>query len=64
VLLGPSLSRRDEPGFFRAVVWLWPAGDLPSTAMLKMMGMATKQARLSDDRRAELLADFRKNDRA
>src|SRR2546429_9926246 len=27
-----------------------------------MMGMATKQARLSDDRRAELLADFRKND--
>ena len=30
--------------------------------MLKMMGMATKQARLSDNRRAELLADFRKND--
>jgi pimeloyl-ACP methyl ester carboxylesterase len=30
--------------------------------MLKMMGMATKQARLSDGRRAELLADFRKND--
>jgi hypothetical protein len=29
--------------------------------MLKMMGMATKQARLSDGRRAELLADFRKN---
>ena len=30
--------------------------------MLKMMSMATKQARLSDDRLAELLADFRKND--
>jgi pimeloyl-ACP methyl ester carboxylesterase len=30
--------------------------------MLNMMGVATNQARLSDDRRAELLADFRKND--
>jgi pimeloyl-ACP methyl ester carboxylesterase len=63
VLLGPSLSARDEPGFFRALVWLGgPLGSLPSATMLKMMGMATKQARLSDDRRAELLADFRKND--
>ncbi len=63
VLLGPSLSPKDEPGFFRAIVWLGgPLGSLPSATMLKMMGMATKQARLSDDRRAELLADFRKND--
>ena len=30
--------------------------------MLTMIGMATKQARGSADRRAELLADFRKND--
>jgi hypothetical protein len=22
VLLGPSLSPKDEPGFFRAIVWL------------------------------------------
>ena len=63
VLLGPSLSPKDEPGFFRAIVWLGgPLGRLPSATMLKMMGMATKQARLSGDRRAELLADFRKND--
>ncbi|HEY1644263.1 MAG TPA: alpha/beta hydrolase [Streptosporangiaceae bacterium] len=62
VLLGPSLSARDEPGFFRAIVGLGGLlGSLPSAAMLKMMGMATRQARLSDDRRAELLADFRKN---
>lgn len=58
VLLGPSLSLKDEP-----IVWLGgPLGTLPSATMLKMMGMATKQARLSDDRRAELLADFRKHD--
>ena len=63
VLLGLSRSPKDEPGFFRAIVWLGgPLGSLPSATMLKMMGMATKKARLSEDRRAELLADFRKND--
>jgi pimeloyl-ACP methyl ester carboxylesterase len=63
VLLGPSLSASGEPGFFRAIIWLGGLlGSLPSAAMLKMMALAVKQARLSDDRRGELLADFRKND--
>jgi pimeloyl-ACP methyl ester carboxylesterase len=63
VLLGASLSASDEPGFFRAIVGLGGLlGSLPSAAMLKMMALVVKQARLSDDRRGELLADFRKND--
>jgi pimeloyl-ACP methyl ester carboxylesterase len=63
VLLGISLSRRDEPMFFRAIPRLGVVlGSLPSAAMLKMIGMATKKARVPDARRAELLADFRKND--
>jgi pimeloyl-ACP methyl ester carboxylesterase len=63
VLLGLSLSRQDEPVFFRAIDRLGVVlGSLPCAAMLKMIGMATKQARVPADRRAELLADFRKND--
>jgi pimeloyl-ACP methyl ester carboxylesterase len=56
-------SRKDEPVFFRAIDTLGVVfGSLPCSAMLKMIGMATKQARVPADRRAELLADFRKND--
>ena len=63
VLLGTSLSPSDEAGFFRAIVGLGGLlGSLPSAALLKMMPMAVKLARLSDERRGELLADFRKND--
>jgi pimeloyl-ACP methyl ester carboxylesterase len=63
VLLGLSLSREDEPVFFRAIDRLGVVmGSLPCAAMLKMIGIAVKQARVPADRRAELLADFRKND--
>jgi|SRR5450755_3898872 len=63
VLLGISLSPRDEPAFLRVLNRLaGPLGSLPWTLMLKPMGMATRLARVSADRRAELRADFRRND--
>ncbi len=63
VLLGISLSTQDEPMFFRAIDRLGVVlGSLPCAAMLKMVGIAIKQARVPAQRRAELLADFRKNE--
>ena len=63
VLLGISLSLRDEPAFLRALNWLGVVlGSLPYAVMLKLISLATKQARVSAARRAELLADFRRND--
>jgi pimeloyl-ACP methyl ester carboxylesterase len=63
LLLGISLSLRDEPAFLRVLNWLAvPLGSLPWALMLKLIGMATRQARVSADRRAELLADFSRND--
>ena len=65
VLLGISLSPQDEPAFLRIMNRLGGVlGSLPSTAMLKMIPMAAKHARVPTDRRAELLADFRTNDPA
>jgi pimeloyl-ACP methyl ester carboxylesterase len=65
VLLGISLSPRDEPAFLRVMDRLGVVlGSLPSAALLKMIPMATKQARVPADRRAELIADLRKNDPA
>ena len=37
-------------------------GSLSCAAMLKLVAIAVKQARVPVERRAELLADFRKND--
>src|SRR5712691_9140027 len=63
VLLGISLSSRDEPALLRALNRLSVVlGSLPWAVMLKLIGLATKQARVSADRRAQLLADFRRND--
>jgi pimeloyl-ACP methyl ester carboxylesterase len=63
VLLGLSISTQDEPVFLRAIDRLGAVlGHMPCAAMLKMIGIATKHARISEDRRAELLTDFRKND--
>jgi pimeloyl-ACP methyl ester carboxylesterase len=63
VLLGISLSPRDEPAFLRALNWLGVVlGSLPCAVMLKLVSLATRQARVSADRRAQLLADFRRND--
>ncbi|MFF0752265.1 alpha/beta fold hydrolase [Streptomyces sp. NPDC004267] len=63
VLLGISMSPADEPAFFRAVCRLGDVlGSLPSAALLKFMGPASKGFRVSPDRRAELLGDLRSND--
>jgi pimeloyl-ACP methyl ester carboxylesterase len=63
VLLGISLSPRDEPAFLHALNWLGLVlGSLPCAVMLKLISLATRQARVSADRRAQLLADFRRND--
>jgi pimeloyl-ACP methyl ester carboxylesterase len=63
VLLGISLSSRDEPMFLHAINRLgFVLGSLPAAALLKMFGMAGKGMRVSVERRAELLGDLRKND--
>ena len=63
VLLGPSVSAKDEPAFFRAIDRLGVVfGSLPCAALRTMMGLVTKQARVSPSRRAEILADLRKNE--
>jgi len=56
VLLGVSLSTKDEPWFFRALVRLG-AGGLLAKAAASMV----KRIPASDERRAELRADFRRN---
>jgi pimeloyl-ACP methyl ester carboxylesterase len=62
VLLGISLSLRDEPLFLRVLDWAGAVvGDLPFSAMRKMMGSLTKHVKVSEARRAELLDDLRKN---
>jgi pimeloyl-ACP methyl ester carboxylesterase len=63
VLLGVSLSRRDEPVFFRAIVRLGDLlGALPSAMLMRMSAIAVRSARVSDEHRAQMRADFRSND--
>jgi pimeloyl-ACP methyl ester carboxylesterase len=63
VLLGISLSLRDEPAFLRALNGLGVVlGRLPCAVLLKLIGLATRQARVSADRRAQLRDDLRRND--
>jgi len=63
VLLGISLSSRDEPAFFRGIVHLSSLlGTLPVAALKKGAGSMTKKAAVSADRQAELKADFALND--
>ena len=62
VLFGVSLSLKDEPVFLRLVNRLGTVlGTLPSAAMLQIIPLAVRQARVLGDRRAELVADFRLN---
>jgi pimeloyl-ACP methyl ester carboxylesterase len=65
VLLGVSLSSPDEPAFFRAIIRLGTVlGTLPA-AILKRGAMSMAQhARLPDERRAALRADFALNNPA
>lgn len=63
VLLGISLSDRDEPAFFRAIVRLGEVfGGLPSAMLMRMTAIAVRTARVSDEHRARMRADFRSND--
>jgi pimeloyl-ACP methyl ester carboxylesterase len=62
VLLGISMSAKDEPAFFRAIVRLGSVlGGLPSAALLRMTGMMLRALALPPERKAELAADFRRN---
>jgi pimeloyl-ACP methyl ester carboxylesterase len=62
VLLGISPSLADEPSFLRVVDRLTAVlGNLPYSAMRQMMGSLTKHLRVSEERRAELLDDLRRN---
>jgi pimeloyl-ACP methyl ester carboxylesterase len=63
ILLGVSLSLRDEPAFLRVMDRLAVVtGSLPFAMMRQMMGSMAKHLRVPDARRAELLDDLRSND--
>ncbi|WP_405363386.1 alpha/beta hydrolase [Kitasatospora sp. NBC_00085] len=63
VLLAPSFSRQDESRFLRTLDRLTPVlGHLPYVAMLKLLDGAGKDGPLPPERRAELIADLRRND--
>jgi len=63
VLLGISLSLEDEPAFLSAMNRLGTVlGNLPFAAMRAMLPLAAKHARVSADRRAELVADLQLNE--
>ena len=62
VLLGVSLSSKDEPAFFRGIVHLTRVlGSLPCTVLAKGAAAMVKRTALSAERRRELQEDFRKN---
>jgi pimeloyl-ACP methyl ester carboxylesterase len=62
VLLGISLSAKDEPAFFRAIVRFGGVlGSLPVTVLAKGAAAMVKRTELSADRQRELREDFRKN---
>jgi pimeloyl-ACP methyl ester carboxylesterase len=62
VLLGVSLSTKDEPAFFRAIVGLGAVlGGLPAALLAKGAASMVKRIPVSPERRAELREDFRRN---
>jgi pimeloyl-ACP methyl ester carboxylesterase len=62
VLLGVSLSTKDEPAFFRAIVHLGRVlGGLPAAVMIKGVTSMVKRIPVSSERQAELREDFRRN---
>ena len=63
VLLGISLSTKDEPAFFRGLVRLGSVlGGLPAAGLAKAAGSMVKRIPVSAERQAELREDFRKNE--
>lgn len=62
VLLGVSLSPKDEPAFFRAVARLGSVlGGLPASVLAKAAASMVKRIPVTAERQAELRRDFRKN---
>ena len=62
VLLGISLSAKDEPAFFRAIVRLGSVlGSLPAAVLVKGAASMVKRIPVSAERQGELREDFRKN---
>ena len=62
VLLGVSLSAADEPSFFRAVIRLGSIlGTLPFAVLKKGAASMVRQTPLPPERRAQLQADFARN---
>jgi pimeloyl-ACP methyl ester carboxylesterase len=62
VLLGVSLSTKDEPAFFRVLIGLGSVlGALPAALLAKGAASMVKRIPVSADRQAELREDFRKN---
>jgi pimeloyl-ACP methyl ester carboxylesterase len=63
VLLGISLSSKDEPAFFRAIVRLGGVlGSLPAALLAKGAASMVKRVPVSAERQRELREDFGKND--
>ena len=61
-LLGISLSAKDEPAFFRAIVALGRVlGGLPAAVLARGAASMVKQIPVSAERQSELREDFRKN---
>ena len=62
VLLGISLSAKDEPAFFHAIVGLSAVlGSLPAAVLAKGAASMVKRLSVSRERQNELRDDFRKN---
>jgi pimeloyl-ACP methyl ester carboxylesterase len=62
ILLGVSLSAKDESAFFRAIVRLCSVlGTLPIAFLKKAAGSLVAHAPIATQSRAELKADFAKN---
>jgi pimeloyl-ACP methyl ester carboxylesterase len=62
VLLGVSLSPKDEPAFFRAMIRSTSVlGSLPMRVLAAGAGTMVKRIPASAERRAELREDFRRN---
>jgi pimeloyl-ACP methyl ester carboxylesterase len=62
VLLGVSLSTKDEPAFFRAIAQLGSVlGGLPAAVLAKGAASMVKRIPVPAERQAELREDFRRN---
>lgn len=63
ILVGPSLSAKDEPAFFRAIIRLGAVlGTLPVAVLKQGAASMVRRVAVPPDRRGELAADFARND--